>query len=90
MRAKDQVRLVNVNERECADGGRTTPVAVELYLLGADGAYDAAANEEFVGLLDNHRFEYRSNVRSVPGETVPGNTTPYPPIPPPQHPILSV
>lgn len=60
---KNQIRFLNINTKKCINpNDEKRPVEVEFYLLDSDGNYSPKVNKEFVSLLDNHRFEYKSNV----------------------------
>lgn len=64
VRTKNQIQFLNVNERECLNvNDENRPVGVEFYFVNSDGEHNTYMHEEFINLLDNHRFEYKSNVR---------------------------
>ncbi|CAH1711934.1 unnamed protein product [Aphis gossypii] len=61
--SKDQIRFLNVVEKQCLNpNDEKSPVEVEFYLINSNGDYNTLMNEEFISLLDNHRFDYKSNV----------------------------
>jgi len=64
--SKDQIRFLNVVEKQCLNpNDEKSPVEVEFYLINSNGDYNTLMNEEFISLLDNHRFDYKSNVRNT-------------------------
>lgn len=38
-------------------------MGVEFYFVNGNGEHNTYMHEEFINLLDNHRFDYKSNVR---------------------------
>jgi len=61
--SKNQVRFLSVFEKNCLNpNNEKSPVEVEFYLINSNGDYSTLMNEEFINLLDNHRFDYKSNV----------------------------
>lgn len=63
IQSNNQIRFLNFDKKRCFDSNDDKrPVEVEFYLLDSDGKYNPKINKEFVSLLDNHRFEYKSNV----------------------------
>ncbi|XP_060863621.1 mucin-2-like [Metopolophium dirhodum] len=61
--SKNQIRFLNVFEKHCFHpNDEKSPVEVEFYLLNSNGDYNTFMNEEFLNLLHNHPFDYKSNV----------------------------
>lgn len=59
----NQIRFLNAFEKHCLNpNDEKSPVEVEFYLINSNGDYNTLMNEEFINLLDNHRFDYKSNV----------------------------
>lgn len=66
MRTENQIRFLNVNGKECLNpNNEKRPVEVEFYLINSNGENNSYMNEEFINLLDNHRFDYKSNVIQI-------------------------
>lgn len=62
--SKNQIRFLAVFEKNCVNpNDEKSPVEVEFYLINSNGDYSTSMNEEFINLLDNHRFDFKSNVR---------------------------
>lgn len=64
MHTKNQIQFLNVNEKECLNpDDESRPVEVKFYFVinnGENSKY--SVHKEFVDLLKNQRFDYKSNV----------------------------
>uniref|UniRef100_A0A2H8THE0 Tyrosine-protein phosphatase non-receptor type 7 n=1 Tax=Melanaphis sacchari TaxID=742174 RepID=A0A2H8THE0_9HEMI len=61
--SKNQIRFLNTVEKQCLNpDDEKSPVEVEFYLMNSNGDYSTLMNEEFISLLDNHRFDYKSDI----------------------------
>jgi len=66
VRTGNQIRFLNINENECLNpNSEERPVEVEFYLINSNGESNLYLNEEFINLLENHRFDYKLNVRII-------------------------